>query len=194
MTDTHANRSAVPAYILAGGNSRRFGSDKARATLHGRPLILALSNQLVELGFKITVVGKQDGQYADLGLDTIGDIEPDGGPIGGLWTALTHQRTGWILLCSCDMLGIDESWILALIDRQQREPDAAAVVAKDDIWQPFPALYHTQLLTRPAARDARSFQSLLSKVPVAAMRPDGLPPVRQANTQDQLREAEGGTR
>jgi len=193
MTDTCTNfRSETTAYILAGGHSRRFGSDKARALYAGRTLIQTLADRLNALGYAVTVVGKHNGQYADLGLDTIGDIEPDQGPIGGLRTALTHRRAGWILLCSCDMLEIHESWIDALIDRRQRDPETAAVVAKDDIWQPFPALYHTRLLASPDARDAHSFQSLLHALPAAALRPNGLPPLRQANTPDKLLEAEGG--
>jgi len=195
VTDTSTNfRPETPAYILAGGHSRRFGSDKARAVYAGRTLIQTLADRLDDLGHTVTVVGKHDNQYADLGLDTIGDIEPDQGPIGGLRAALTHRRAGWILLCSCDLLEIHESWIDALIDRQQRDPEAAAVVAKDDIWQPFPALYHTRLLASPAACSAHSFQSLLHAVPAVALRPQGLPPLRQANTPDKLREAEGGLR
>jgi len=190
MTDTHTDLSSrIPAYILAGGNSRRFGSDKARADYSGRTLIQALADRLVSLGFVATVVGKHDGQYADLGLDTIGDITPEEGPIGGLRTALTHRRDGWICLCSCDMLGIHESWIDALIDRLKSKPEAVAVVAKDKVWQPFPALYHTRLLASPALSDAHSFQCLFNTVPVAALRPEGLPKVRQVNTRDQLRAA-----
>ena len=190
VTDTSTNfRPETPAYILAGGHSRRFGSDKARAVYAGRTLIQTLADRLNDLGHTVTVVGKRDNQYADLGLDTIGDIEPDQGPIGGLRTALTHRRVGWILLCSCDMLEIHESWIDALIDRRRRDPEAAAVVAKDNLYQPFPALYHTRLLADPALRGARSFQSLLASTPTAILRPEGLPLVRQANTPDQLRDA-----
>lgn len=185
---------AIPAYILAGGNSRRFGSDKARAVFQGQPLIRALSDQFIALGFTVTVVGKHDGQYADLGLDTIGDIEPGKGPIGGLRTALTHRVSGWILLCSCDMLGIDQAWVTALNDRRLHEPEADAIVARGDIWQPFPAHYHTRLLGCQAMRDARSFQSLLNAASVGVLRLDGLPPVRQANTPDELSMGQGSDR
>jgi len=187
MTHPYSNRSEISAYVLAGGNSRRFGSDKARATLHGHPLILTLSNQLIGLGFKVTVVGKHDDQYADLGLDTIGDIEPDKGPIGGLRTALTHRRAGWILLCSCDMLGIDERWIAALFGRAHRATDADAIAAGDQRWQPFPGLYHTRLRDDPALREARSFQRLLEQVRTERIDAYTLPAVRQVNTVEELR-------
>ncbi|MCB9846711.1 MAG: molybdenum cofactor guanylyltransferase [Phycisphaeraceae bacterium] len=190
MTHTHTNdRSGVPAYILAGGNSRRFGSDKARATLHGRPLILALSDQLVGLGFKITVVGKRDDQYADLGLDTIGDLKPDQGPVGGLRTALTHRQAGWILLCSCDMLGIDGSWITALFNQQRRVPDADAITARSKVWQPFPGLYHSRLLDCRALKESGSFQSLFARITVAPIESVGLLPIRQVNTLEALQRA-----
>jgi len=188
VTDTCTNfRSETPAYILAGGHSRRFGSDKARATLRGRPLILTLSDQLIGLGFKVTVVGKHDDQYTDLGLDTIGDIEPDQGPIGGLHTALTHRGEGWLLLCSCDMLDIDEHWIAALFDRAHRSPDADVIAARDERWQPFPALYHARLRAAPALREAGSFQRLLERVRTERIDAGALPAVRQINTAEELR-------
>jgi len=191
VTRTHTNdRSAIPAYILAGGKSRRFGSDKARATLHDRPLILTLSDRLVALGFAVTVIGTRDDQYADLGLDTIGDIEPDQGPIGGLRTALTHRKAGWILLCSCDMLGIDEQWVVALFNSRRRSPESDVIAAQDDRWQPFPGLYHSRLLGTPSLRRAQSFQRLLERVRTATINTAGLSPMRQVNTPEELHRIE----
>lgn len=186
MSEMRPTARAIPAYILAGGASRRFGSDKARATFHGRPLIMTLSNQLVEQGFTVTVVGKRDDQYADLGLLTIGDIEPDQGPIGGLHTALTHRGEGWLLLCSCDMLEIDDRWVDSLLDELRRSPEADAITARDHRLQPFPGLYHTRLLQSAALREARSFQKLFERVGVCALAGEGLPPVRQINTKGEL--------
>lgn len=181
---------SIPAYILAGGKRRRFGSDKARATFRGRPLILTPSDQFCAMGFGVTIVGMCDGQHEDLGLSTIGDIEPGQGPVGGLRTALTHHQAGWILMCSCDMLSIDDSWVTALIGELQRSPDAEVIAARNEVWQPFPALYHTRLLASSVLRDARSFQSLFDRVSVSVITTDDLPIVRQVNTQEELRAAE----
>lgn len=181
---------AVPAYVLAGGASRRFGADKARATLRGEPLLVRLSRQLRAMGRRVIVVARRPDQYADLALDTIADIQPGQGPVGGLRTALAHRAEGWLLLCSCDMLDIDDRWIAALAEAARRSPAADAIVARDVRWQPFPGLYHARLLQRPALQDADSFQRLLERVRTEPLAAEGLPPIRQVNTAEDLRRAE----
>lgn len=178
---------ATPAYVLAGGRSRRFGSDKARATLGGQPLLVRICRRLEAMGFGVTVVARKRGQYADLGLTTIADLEPDQGPLGGLRTACMHRGEGWLLLCSCDMLEIDERWIAALFDRMPRAPDADVIAARDDRWQPFPGLYHARLRADPALREARSFQRLLERVQTERIDAGDLPALRQVNTAEELR-------
>ena len=46
----------VPAYILSGGRSSRFGSDKARALAAGKPLILHAADTVAPVAASITVV------------------------------------------------------------------------------------------------------------------------------------------
>ncbi len=87
--------------ILAGGQSRRFGSDKARALLRGQPLmahvVAALSGQVDAL----VVVGRDWP-----GLARADDLPAPGlGPLGGLAGALDHAaRTGFdaVLSSGCD--------------------------------------------------------------------------------------------
>lgn len=71
----------VPVYILAGGRSSRFGSDKARAALHGRPMIVRIAELLRPVAESMIVVAEQSDKYADLGLLTIADAIPGQGPL-----------------------------------------------------------------------------------------------------------------
>ncbi len=175
-----------PAYILAGGRSTRFGSDKARATLQGRPLIRRIADMLETRGHSVIAVAREAGQYADLGLETIPDIEPGRGPVGGLLTALTRRKQtggpGWAVLASCDLLDPTPEMLDALESVRDRSLEADAAVFKDDRWQPFPGLYHTRLL--PATRGARSLQQLLSAARTAAA--DAPKDLRQANRPSDL--------
>lgn len=184
-------RLDCPAYILAGGRSARFGSDKARALLRGEPLIAAQARTLDALGHDALVVAREDGQYADLGLRTIGDIEPGLGPIGGLRTALTHRRDGWLLLTSCDLLDVRAEWIETLLAKRTRRPDADAIVFRDERWQPFPGLYHTRLLAREDVWRRGSMQRLLDAANAIASPAPTTPGIRQANTPDDMPEGGG---
>jgi molybdenum cofactor guanylyltransferase len=71
--------------VLAGGQSRRFGSDKALALLDGRPLI---DHALAALaGCDALVVAGRDWP----GMTSLPDRPaPDLGPLGGLCAALHH--------------------------------------------------------------------------------------------------------
>ena len=129
----------LPVYILAGGKSRRFGSDKASALLDGKPLILHVADALRPFASSITVVADVAGKYDDMGLRTISDAEPGLGPLGGLRAALNDCHEPWLLLAPCDFAGIRAQWIGALMDRVDRRVNA--VVFKGDVWQPLPGLY-----------------------------------------------------
>lgn len=173
------------AYILAGGRSTRFGSDKARAMLHGEPLLVRLAGSLGRAGLPVLAVGQRDGQYRDLGIETIGDIEPGLGPVGGLRTALEHRRDGWCLVCSCDLTQWRDEWLSALQSGASADDKAFAAAFKSERWEPFPGLYHTGLLE--AHRDWRggSMQSVLDGCNAVAIPP---PPggIRQANRRSDL--------
>jgi len=140
----------LPVYILAGGRSSRFGSDKARVEIAGLPslpLIVSLAQQLAPVASRLRVVAELAGKYDDLGLETIGDRLPGQGPLGGLHAALAdadeHDEAGWLLLASCDLVEVRPRWVSELFAHVRR--GIQAVAFRDDRWQPMPALYHTSL-------------------------------------------------
>jgi molybdopterin-guanine dinucleotide biosynthesis protein A len=184
--------TGVRAYILAGGKSTRFGSDKARATVGGIPLIVRQAMVLQRVGLPPTVVADLAAKYGDLQLETIPDLEKDLGPIGGLRTALYHvaaQKTAeWVLLTSCDLLDLRASWLEDLAAR--RSGSASAVAFRGDRWEPMPALYHISILPAIEERIARrelALQGLLNSVAAAALpRPADWPDLLGANTPAEL--------
>ena len=181
----------VPAYILAGGQSSRFGSDKARALVDGVPLIARIAAALRPVTRSVTVVSDVAGKYADLGLETIADAQPGLGPMGGLHTALTHLpgAADWLLLVSCDLVVLERAWIDALL--AARTPEARAVAFMEvQGWQPLLALYHRAIaveVDEHIARGQRSMRKLLDSVGgVGLPRPADWPEVLQVNTRDDL--------
>ena len=137
----------LPVYILAGGRSRRFGSDKARAVVQGRPLLCHVANMLEPAAASITVVADRAGKYDDLGFRTIADRQPGLGPLGGLDTALADlpAENHWLLMCSCDAAVVRREWLQQLMAGRGEAYDAVAF--RSSRWQPMPGLY---------ARTARS--------------------------------------
>jgi len=142
-TESGAGSERIPLYILAGGASRRFGTDKARAVVDGVPLIKRLANALSTIASTTTVVAATPGAYDDLSLHTIGDDIPGLGPAGGVVTALRHrlreQGSGWLMVCACDWASVELGWVEALLGGVVSGADAVLF----DPGQPLFGLYHT---------------------------------------------------
>lgn len=185
------------AYILAGGQSSRFGSDKARALVYGEPLLLRLIDKLRAVtGLKITLVVNEAQRYSDIDVARVVDLQLNLGPIGGLYSAIDsmvkHNQCGWILLLPCDLLDYDAAWHQAFIDRLQIAPvNTEAIAFFDEGWLPFPALYHTNLLA--CLQDAIQSQQLSPRKlltslgnKVLEIPAQDLPPIRSINTTEEL--------
>ncbi len=117
-----------PAYILAGGRSSRFGSDKARVRCGASPLLLVLRRTLIEHGHAVEIVADRADRYADLGIECLVDWHAERGPLAAVATALHHreqQQSGWLLLLSCDLLVWREAWFEQLRAALQQFPSSA---------------------------------------------------------------------
>jgi len=88
--------------VLAGGASSRFGSDKAMAEYHGKPLIEHVMYRLRPQVSDIVVVGRDHP-----GAVSVPDRPAPGlGPLGGLCAALHHAAAGGydaVLTSGCDL-------------------------------------------------------------------------------------------
>jgi molybdenum cofactor guanylyltransferase len=184
----------VPAYILAGGRSSRFGSDKARATLEGKPLVVRLAQMLEPVAASVTAVADMPGKYADLGLRTIADLRPGLGPMAGLEAALDDADGEWILLTSCDLLILHSTWVERLLE--QAGTDVEVVAFRDELWQPLPALYRVTLLEAVRKQLDRGELAMWKLIERARHRaaplPADWPAVVQVNTPADLEHAERG--
>jgi molybdopterin-guanine dinucleotide biosynthesis protein A len=184
----------LPVYILAGGRSSRFGSDKARARLAGQPLIVRLAHSLHPIASRLTVVADQFDKYEDLGLATIMDRYPGWlGPLAGLHTALEHCRkyetSEWVLLAACDLVEVKVDWVEALAAHAGGE--AQAVLFRGERWEPLFALYHTSLLAtvqEHLCRGTRAMRRLIEEVRhVAVPLPADWPMISQINSPEDWR-------
>lgn len=184
----------ISSYILAGGKSTRFGSDKARAVLDDKPLIVHVAEKLRPCVDEVLAIADVAGKYDDLGITTVADLQPGSGPIAGVETALADQLArrgpGWVILVSCDFAGLRSEWIETI--SRHLTKDARAVAFREDFWQPFPAAYHTDLLpivSHLLREDRASFQQLLSDDKTASVAlpiPADWPELPQINTPEEM--------
>ncbi len=125
--------ASVNGYVMAGGASRRFGSDKAIVKFDGRTLLLRMCT-LVEAAADAVRVVAPAGRYSDQGVSLVQDRWPDQGPLGGIITALRATAESgagyeWNLILSCDMPFLKSEWLKYLAARALAS-DAEVVVPR----------------------------------------------------------------
>ncbi len=184
-------------YILCGGKSRRFGEDKARFEIEGEPMISRITRWLENWTDSITAIADVPDKYQDLHLNTISDLHPGMGPLGGLQTALVHAKATsscrWIVLVSCDMTRLPTNWLNTLWEQAKNSPQYDAVLFKEPShsrFHPFPGCFHVDLLgvveKQIAAREL-SLQKMfqLAGERISAMKlPEDWPDIPQINTKN----------
>jgi molybdopterin-guanine dinucleotide biosynthesis protein A len=95
---------SVSIAILAGGRSRRLGTDKAVLRfVDGGPTMLERTAAVCAgLSDDLFVIAPNERGYADLGLQIVADRFPGEGPAGGVITALETTRYSCCLVLGCD--------------------------------------------------------------------------------------------
>ena len=145
--------------ILAGGASRRMGSDKAALDWHGRPLLEHLVAVARAAGAGDIAVA---GPRAPEGVERLEDAVAGHGPLGGILAALRQRER--VLVIACDMPRLTAPLLRHVWERAAGF-DGWTVAAD----QPLCAVYTQSLLPylEAAAGDevARSLSSILALAP-----------------------------
>ncbi len=116
----------LSAAILAGGQSARMGTDKARLRLtpDGPPLIELVITAVRAVADEIMIVANDD-RLAPLGWRIVPDNFPGTGALGGIESALAHARHEHCLVVACDMPFLSPS-LLAVLAAAPRDYDVLA--------------------------------------------------------------------
>lgn len=94
----------VSGVVLAGGRSRRLGgSPKALLPFGERPLIQHIVERLDSVLSDCLVVTNSPELYAFLGRPMVGDVFPEGGSLGGIYSGLAAVPGEAALCVACDM-------------------------------------------------------------------------------------------
>ena len=140
--------------ILAGGESRRFGSPKAFALWRGRPLIEWVLDAQRSVTEAVCIVTRDPGLFESYGTEVLIDAGPGQGPARGIATALARAaelRVDGIWCTPCDAPLADPRLGRRLIGES---PDADAVIPRSEGplgYEPLFGWYSTRLLPTFAA-------------------------------------------
>ena len=111
-------RPSLGAIILAGGQSRRMGRDKAWIEWTGRPLVAVAVDTAHQLGIReIFISGRPDTDYAALGCPVLLDLQPGFGPLGGIERGLQACSTALLLALAVDLPHMTVGFLGKLVAR-----------------------------------------------------------------------------
>lgn len=108
----------VTVAILAGGHSRRMGTDKSFVHLDGKPLIQHVIERVSALTTGVMLITNSPEKYARFDLPMHADVIPESGALGGLYTALTCCPTEYAVCVACDMPFLNPQLLQHLIDQR----------------------------------------------------------------------------
>lgn len=121
-----------------------MGRDKAFVPFQGRPLIEVVRERVAGLGDELILITNSPDEYAHLGLPMFGDVYPDCGPLGGIYTAVyraTHPHT---LVVACDMPWLNRPLLAYMAGL--RETADIIVPRWDKFPEPLHAIYNKTCL------------------------------------------------
>lgn len=132
----------VTGFVMAGGKSERFGSDKRRMVISGETLIgrtIAVVREL--LGRDPFVVGDNLDGFAIAPEFVVNDARGDSGPLGGLVAAMERCETPWGLILAADLPNITVSDLRCLVNAADDSFDFISLSINAGP-EPLAALYH----------------------------------------------------
>ncbi|MCW5942252.1 MAG: molybdenum cofactor guanylyltransferase [Fimbriimonadaceae bacterium] len=130
----------IEVAILAGGASRRMGSDKARLPLDGVPIVQRWVGMFGRAGMPVVLLGGQEAE----GADYVADAEVQAGPLAAL-AGLVPCRP-FVLVVSCDIPALHPCVPKGL--RSAIGEKEAAVPRIEGRAQPLCALYRADALAK----------------------------------------------
>lgn len=134
-------KEALTAVILAGGQSRRMGQNKALLSLGGQSFlerIIAAATPLVQ---SVAVVDNGEAGSVYQGV-CWKDRYTEQGPVAGIETALWHIKTPYALILSCDLPLLSTTVLAYLLAHSA--PQQSTIFSLDGRWQPLIGVYAQQ--------------------------------------------------
>ncbi len=129
--------------ILAGGENRRMGRDKAFLELGGRPVIELVLEVFRELFGRIIVVTNTPERYRPYDVEVIQDALDLRCPLTGIYSGLLASRDDLHFVAACDMPFLNGRLISHLL--QTADTHDAVVPLVNGLPEPLHAVYRRRI-------------------------------------------------
>ena len=113
-TDRQTRIAGVAGVILAGGESRRMGRNKALLTVNGERMVETVYRRIAELFDEVLLITNTPELYDFIHCRKVGDIYPGMGPMAGIHAALSSCASERVFVTGCDMPNLNPQLIREL--------------------------------------------------------------------------------
>jgi molybdopterin-guanine dinucleotide biosynthesis protein A len=139
-TSLRSVRNNLSAVLLAGGESRRMGTDKATIVFRGKPLWQVQLETLRELRpAKILLSARTHPSWRPDDVQFIEDAPPSRGALSGIAASLVKIRTPHLLALAIDMPFMTEKYLRSLC--HAIEPGRGIIAQINNRAEPLAAVY-----------------------------------------------------
>jgi molybdopterin-guanine dinucleotide biosynthesis protein A len=191
----------VSGVVLAGGESRRMGQDKALLEIEGQPLIGLVAGRLRAVAGEVIVAANDAARYGAFGDRCVPDVYPGVGTLGGIHAGLRAASHDLVVVVACDMPFLNPevlAWFVRAAGGANGDgPPDLTVLKHDEGVEPLHAVYRKSCLPaieatiRSGERCAFAFYDQIavryvSPAEIAGLDP-GLLSFRNVNTPGQWR-------
>jgi molybdopterin-guanine dinucleotide biosynthesis protein A len=133
--------------ILAGGQSRRFGSDKAVHAVAGSPMVARVYAAVAGVADPVLISFRsRPTAPPPIPARVVLDCYAGAGPLAGLHAGLLAAPAPWLLTVACDLPFITQEALLLLLRHCTPGTRAAVAVDEEGHLQPLCECYHTSVL------------------------------------------------
>jgi molybdopterin-guanine dinucleotide biosynthesis protein A len=135
------------AVVMAGGSSRRMGTDKSMLPINGRPLVERICQQLRNGFEQVLVSADQVEKFAFLGLEVVPDKVPGQGPLMGIASALAASDNELNFVVACDIPNVKLRSVRRMLSQAAGgDADIVISVSRDGKQEPLFAVYRKTAL------------------------------------------------
>ncbi len=180
--------------IMAGGRSKRFGSNKALVSWKGKTLIENVLEKAARACPNLVLSVAKPDDFRWLDVQKVVDRIKGIGPMGGLYSCLKTLPYENVLLVACDMPMLSPELIGFMLEYQCDEP--ILIPRTGERLHPLHARYHRSLLPvieKLITKNRYKMAELFNEVPVNVITPSDVKPIdlgfclSNINTPDDLK-------